>query len=974
MFVRTWFDSLKSRLSRSPTCRSKGVADRRLAARRLLLEGLEERRLLAFDLAVNYPAGMSPQDVITADFNNDGRLDVATANGSSVSVLLGNADGTFQPAQNSTMDFGLGGSMTAGDFNSDGNLDLVNANADYVIVMLGNGHGDLQQGGAFILGSYANAVAVADFNGDGKLDLGVTSNDNGAYANVLLGDGAGSFAAPIAHWLGFAGHGSVALADFNGDGKQDYASVNDDGYVSVLLGAGNGTLGEPSTFSVGAYPGSVTAGDVNADGKIDLVTLNTNAYSNNIGVMLGDGLGSFGFATNYSAGFAPGDVAMADFNGDVNTDLVATNPSAAPSALSVLLGSGAGVFNPALTVENAAGPFHVAVGDFNGDGRPDAVSANTNSNNVSVLLNDGVWPALDNPSIVINGATVTEGNVGTVNAAFTVTLSAASSQDVTVRYATADYFEYYSSATAGSDYETQLGQLTIPAGQTSATINVSVYGDRLGEGTEWLNESFLVNLTDPINAFIADGTGVGTIIDDEPTASIDFIVTGDEGNTGTTPFVFTVTLSAPYDVPVTVEYATADLTPDQEYLYGPGATAGIDYTATSGTLTIPAGQISGTITVLVSGDRVGEGYEFHEMFTVNLSDASGARLTYRESLGAIYDDEPFVSINGEETVVEGNSGTTAMSFTVSLSAVYDADVTVSYATADRSALAGSDYVAAIGTVTIPSGQMSQTLTVLVNGDLLAEGNEEFVVTLTSASRLFLYDTTGFATILNDDTLPAIAIGDVTVTEGNTGTRAANFTVALSTLFGQPVTIAYVTTNGTATSDDYQAASGTLTIPAGQTTGTITVLVKGDRLGEPNETFFVNVSNPTNAIIADGQGVGTILDDEPRNSINNVTKAEGKKNQTTLFTFTVTLSAPYDQPVTMSFQTVNGTARTSNSDYVAKSGTLTFAPGESTKTITIEVKGDSKKEANETFYLDLFGNSSNSSFTKYRGIGTILNDD
>ena len=106
----------------------------------------------------------------------------------------------------------------------------------------------------------------------------------------------------------------------------------------------------------------------------------------------------------------------------------------------------------------------------------------------------------------------------------------------------------------------------------------------------------------------------------------------------------------------------------------------------------------------------------------------------------------------------------------------------------------------------------------------------------------------------------------------------------------------------------------------------------------------------------------------------MTKAEGKRNKTTLFTFTVTLSAAYDQPVTMSFQTVNGTATTGDNDYVAKTGTLTFAPGETTKTITIEVKGDSKKEANETFYLDLFGNSSNSLFTKKRGIGTILNDD
>src|SRR5262249_19180084 len=136
----------------------------------------------------------------------------------------------------------------------------------------------------------------------------------------------------------------------------------------------------------------------------------------------------------------------------------------------------------------------------------------------------------------------------------------------------------------------------------------------------------------------------------------------------------------------------------------------------------------------------------------------------------------------------------------------------------------------------------------------------------------------------------------------------------------------------------------------------------------------NLSSATNATIADGQGVGTIVDDEPRISISDVTTVEGKKNQTTLFTFTITLSAAYDQAVTMSYRTVDGTAKTSNNDYVSKTGTLTFKPGETTKTITIDVKGDRKWEASETFYVDLFGLSSNALFTRSRGMGKILNDD
>ena len=224
-------------------------------------------------------------------------------------------------------------------------------------------------------------------------------------------------------------------------------------------------------------------------------------------------------------------------------------------------------------------------------------------------------------------------------------------------------------------------------------------------------------------------------------------------------------------------------------------------------------------------------------------------------------------------------------------------------------------------------------------------------------------------------VPSLTIHDSTVAEGNAGTVAATFSLTLSVASSQPVTVAYTTADGSAKAgSDYQAASGTLTFAPGETSKTVSVLVNGDRLAEPNETFNVKLSSPTNANISNAQGVGTILDDEPRISIGDVSKKEGKNGLTTLFTFTVTLSAAYDQPVTMSFRTVDGTATTSDSDYIAKTGTLTFAPGETTKTITIEVNGDSKKEANESFYLDLFGNSCNSLFTKNRGIGTILNDD
>ena len=223
--------------------------------------------------------------------------------------------------------------------------------------------------------------------------------------------------------------------------------------------------------------------------------------------------------------------------------------------------------------------------------------------------------------------------------------------------------------------------------------------------------------------------------------------------------------------------------------------------------------------------------------------------------------------------------------------------------------------------------------------------------------------------------PSVSINDATnVAEGNTGSANTVFKVNLARAVEQTVTVDFSTASGVATAgSDFTAVSATLTFAPGEISKTVSVSVIGDRIAEPNETFFVNLSNTVNGSIARGQGRGTIFDDEPRISISDVSKSEGNSG-TTLFIFTVSLSAAYDQAVTMSFKTTDGTATASSGDYVARTGTLTFNPGETSKTITIEVKGDSKKEANEMFYLDLFGNSGNSLFTKNRGLGTILNDD
>ena len=465
-------------------------------------------------------------------------------------------------------------------------------------------------------------------------------------------------------------------------------------------------------------------------------------------------------------------------------------------------------------------------------------------------------------------------------------------------------------ATAGTDYVSTSGTLTIPAGSTSGTVAVLIKGDTTDEP----NETYFVNLSNATYATITGSQGVGTIVNDDPHPGIAIgNVSITEGNSGTKNASFTVTLSAASGRTIKVNYATANGT----------ATAGSDYVSTSGTLTIPAGSTSGTIAVPIKGDTT---VEPDETFFVNLTSPINVYITGSQGVGKILNDDTAVSI-GNVSVTEGNSGTINANFKVSLSAAAPFPVTVRYATADGTATAGSDYVWTSGTLTIPAGSTSGTVAVPVVGDTLNEANETFTVKLSSPTNAIVATATGTGTILNDDPVPTLSIGNVSLPEGNSGTTNAVFTVKLSAASGRAVTVHYATADGTATAgSDYTAKSGTLTIPAGSTSGTIAVPVIGDTIVEPNETFFVNLSSPTNATIAVAKGTGTILNDDPHPLlfIHNVSLTEGNSG-TKNATFTVTLSATSPSNVTVHYATADGTA-TAGSDYVATSGTLTIPAG------------------------------------------------
>jgi hypothetical protein len=305
---------------------------------------------------------------------------------------------------------------------------------------------------------------------------------------------------------------------------------------------------------------------------------------------------------------------------------------------------------------------------------------------------------------------------------------------------------------------------------------------------------------------------------------------------------------------------------------------------------------------------------------------------------------------GNAAVLEGNAGSQRAAVVVSLSEPHGSRVTVDYRTVNGTATAGRDYNSVSGKLTFAKGELSKTIQIPVIGDRVPEVDKSFSVKLSDAKHAKIANRTAVVTILDDE--PRISITDVWTKEGNSSTTPFTFTVSLSAAYDQQVTVNYATTNGSASAGvDYTAASGQLVFAPGQTSQTISVGVNGNRLPGPDKSFSVSLSTQNNyAVISKGVGVGTIVDDEPRISISD-TYNYGE----TTFTFSVSLSAAYDQDVTVNFNTADGTA-ISGLDYVATSGTLTFARGETTKTITVDVLDTTS--ADKSFSIHLSGDSTN----------------
>ena len=540
--------------------------------------------------------------------------------------------------------------------------------------------------------------------------------------------------------------------------------------------------------------------------------------------------------------------------------------------------------------------FRLVVSAAANAGRGDSVGVAT------VTDDDGLVQILvDDPAPVYEG----DG----ASAAFTVRLSRAHpTEPVTVFYSTAD-----GTATAGSDYAAATSELLVFwVGVTSETVTVPLINDDDVEEAETFR--LVLTLSTIPNAELGDGEATVLVIDDDglPTVSVTDAATQTEGSTAS----FTVTLSRAVPQEVTVDYATR---PDPTAAAETAAVPGQDYTTTSGTVTFAARATEATVTVPLPDDSLDE---HTETFWLRLANPTGATIADGTATGTIADDDPLPEITiADAGATEG----TPLSFEVRLTPFSGRTVTVPWATEARppgvdSASPGTDYTAASGTLTLAPGTTTAQVDVATLPDDVSEADETFLVQLGTPTNAALDDSTAVGAIRDDDGVPRVFIADTTVNEDD---GPAIFTVTLSHPSSQPVTVEYNTTDGTAQDPDDYAPDQvrTLTIPATFTAGEISVFIADDDLTEGTETFTITLTNPVNAVIAEGAGTatGTILDDD-KTSIS-IGDADAYENDGTI-AFPLTLSPASASPTTVRYTTFDGTATQPN-DYTAATATLTI---------------------------------------------------
>ena len=906
----------------------------------------------AFNDALSYAvSAMFPSYLVAADFNNDAKQDFAILsshpaflNGSKMEVALGDGSGGF--TQKSVSNFGTStpGAIATADFNGDGKLDMAVTQpaAGKVLILLNDGTGGFPVAAfnapGISVGFQPSVIEAGDFNNDTKADLVVIVPVSNTLL-VLLGDGSGGFASVFGGSLvGVSSSADIAIGDFNADGKSDLAVTRSDiGLVNVLHGDGAGHFSSIATPSITGTPSSVVVKDLNGDGKPDIavstVTFEGGIRQTYITVLINNGASGFNPSTNYPTDEA-GVLGVGDFNNDNHPDLAATTND----GIVVLTNKGNGEFSAPIYLSSGSNSTYLVINDFNNDGKDDALISNQSGNSVALLLNNFIASL---PCLSIDDVTVTETDSGTVDATFTVTMSRPSEETVRVNYFITPFSFSFNEppATKGADFENVSGTVVFVPGGTTQTVTVRVIGDVMDE----FDQYFRVVLTTPINAAISDGKGLGKITDNDAPATVSINdTTVVEGTLTQNSASFTVSLNGQSEKPITLQLTreAGTATPNTDF-----ENFGTD------TLQFPAGTTSKTYLIPIIQDNA---FEPDETFFVNLINPTNATIADGQGQGTITNDDsqPTITIaNSSRT--EGASGTSGnATFDVKLSNPSYQTITVAFGTADGTATAGSDYAATSGTVTFNPGETTKSAAVEVLGDNVDEVNETYFVNLTNPTNATIATAQGAGTILDDDG-PTVSIGDASITEGNSGTKNLTFTVTLSAPSVQAVLLNYGTTAGTATPsfDFLPVFSSTVFIPAGSTSATFNIRIIGDFDIESDEQFTVNLQFPSNATIADGQATGTILNDDSHGKLQFSSETFSAPEDFGGVVVTVNRVDGATDAVTVDFATSSGTA-TAPADYPETTGTLTLNHGETSKSFFISFVKDNLFEPEETLTVTL----------------------
>jgi uncharacterized repeat protein (TIGR01451 family) len=823
----------------------------------------------SFGPAATYGAGASPASVAVADFSGDGKLDLATANNGSnnISILLGNGDGTFGAAVSA----GAGTnptSVAAGDFNGDGKPDLAVANdgSNNISILLGNGDGTFGAATAFAAGINPASVAVADFDGNGKLDV-VVANTGSNNVTILLGNGDGTFTAAVNYGVGNAPR-SVVAADVNGDGDVDLAVANaGSNNVSILLGNGDGTFGSATNYAVQAGPYSIAAGDLNGDGRSDLAVANgANAM---VSVLLGNGDGTFGAAANHGQPGGAWHVAMADFNGDAKVDLAVANPFS--DSVSIWLGNGDGTIQPPVTYGAGIVPTFVVVGSFNGDGKVDLAVANPNVNGVSIILNTNCLARRIRLYRDVSSCNASGAPFGTQPIVAVLddggNLVACDTNDVV---ASIEPGTGTPGASLGGD--TTVGAVAGFAAYTNLSVDLAGRGYRLRfthpAGTA-LSRTFTQGLADPtIAGPVAIGAGVAATYDAGP--GYDTYAWYLDGR----PIALTRT--------VTLSFASGTHTLQVSVTQdGCGPVIGaitINVVGGLACTTVLPGMRDGTFEAGPPWPAWTTQYSAYygtPLCTPGLcGTGSGTAGPRSGSSWAWFGGSP----PGEIAIIAQSAVLPAvpdlrLRFWMWIGYVYPPFNDLLYVTVDGSGVQAYQE---------PSGRENGYTQRDVSLISYANG---------APHQIGYYYTGGQGGPSNfsvDDVqlvscpVPAASINDVSIVEGNAGTRNAVFTISLSFPSEQTVTVDYQVTPGTAFpsgTPDYDPSGlpGYVHFPPGTTTATVSVPVYGDTTVEPDETFFVDLTNAFLATILRARGTATIVNDDGPDL--SITKTDGQATAT-----------------------------------------------------------------------------------------------